>query len=75
MGPSRRNPSGGGGLWSISSSLVVDDVPKSPPSRSSTSPHKPPPQISPYLWKGALRLQTSWLASFHPGHFPLASQE
>ena len=54
MGPSRRNPSGGGGLWSISSSLVVDDVPTSPPSRSSTSPHKSPPQISPDLWKGAL---------------------
>ena len=55
MGAQRRNPLGGGGLWSISSSLVVDDVPTSPPSRSSTSPHKPPPQISPYLWKGALR--------------------
>ncbi len=54
MGAHRRNPLGGGGLWSISWSLVVDDVPTSPPSRSSTSPHKPPPQISPYLWKGAL---------------------
>ncbi len=54
-GAHRRNPLGGGGLWSISSSLVVDDVPTSPPSCSSTSPHKPPPQISPYLWKGALR--------------------
>ncbi len=54
MGAQRRNPVGEGGLWSISSLLVVDDVPTSPPSRSSTSPHKPPPQISPYLWKGAL---------------------
>lgn len=31
------------------------DVPASPPSLSSTSPHKPPPQTSPSLWEGAPR--------------------
>ncbi len=63
-GVQRRNPLGGGGLWSISSSLVVDDVRTSPPSRSSTSPHKPPPQMSPYLWKGAPNPLLLWLSRF-----------
>ena len=65
MGASRRNPLGGGRLRSISSSLVVDDVPASPPSRSLISPGKPPPQTSPYLWKGALSYRFTFLFNQH----------
>ncbi len=41
MGPSRPNPSGGSGLRAISLSLVVADVPASPPPLFATSPASP----------------------------------
>ncbi len=56
MGPSRPNPSGGGGLRAISLSLVVVDVPASTPPLFATSPRKPHPQTLPYLLKGVLRV-------------------
>ncbi len=49
MGPSRPNLSGGWGLRAISLSLVVVDVPASPPPLFATSPRKPHPQTLPYL--------------------------
>jgi len=41
MGPSRPNPSGGWGMRAISLSLVVADVPASPPPLFATSPRNP----------------------------------
>ncbi len=55
MGPSRPNPSGGWGLRAISLSLVVADVPASPPPLFATSPRKTHPQTLPYLCKGVLK--------------------
>ncbi len=61
MGPSRPNPSGGGGLRAISLSLVVVDVPASPPPLFATSPRKPHPQTLPYLGKGVLMATRQYL--------------
>ena len=54
----RRNPLGGMGLRCISSSLVVADVPASPPSRSSTCPRKPHPR-DPTYYSDRLLTRTS----------------
>jgi len=42
-GPPRRHPQGGRGSRAISASLVVNDVPTSPPPHSLTSPREPRP--------------------------------
>ncbi len=64
MGPSRPNPLGGWGLRAISLSFVVDDAsaspndaPASPPPLFATSPRKPHPHTSSYLWQGVLVLK------------------
>ncbi len=54
----RRNPLGRMGLRCISSSLVVADVPASPPSRSSTCPRKPHPR-DPTYYSDRLLTRTS----------------
>ncbi len=54
MGPSRPNPLGGWGLRAISLSFVVDDASASPPPLFATSPRKPHPHTSSYLWQGVL---------------------
>ncbi len=61
MGPYRPNPLGGWGLRAISLSFVVDDASASPndataspPPLFATSPRKPHPHTSSYLWKGVL---------------------
>ena len=53
---SRRNPPGGWGLRAISASLVVADVPASPPPRSWIWPHKPHPQLAIYFLDRTLDL-------------------
>ena len=72
--PSRRHPSGRWGLRAISASLVVADVPASPPPRSLISPPKPHQQMSWYSWDETLGSVTGdfrWKAMpsikcFHP---------
>ncbi len=64
--PSRRHPSGGWGLRTISVSLVVTDVPASPSPCSLISPRKPHQRTSPYLSSEALNVLQEYACGARP---------